>query len=52
MQGHEINVYSTNLCRSPRKLPPILLLQMDNCVSGNKNIHVFIFISFNIKEVV
>jgi hypothetical protein len=45
MQEHEISVDNTNFCRSNRKLPPILLLQMDNCCGDNKNLYVFAFLS-------
>ena len=35
----------TNLCMPKKKLPPILLLQMDNCLGDNKNRFVFAFLS-------
>ena len=36
-QAQEIRVDNTNFCTPNRKLPPILFLQMDNCVADNKN---------------
>lgn len=43
-------VDSTNVSMSNKKLTPILLLQMDNCVGDNKNIYAFSFLSLLIAK--
>jgi len=45
MQGHEVSIYNTNICRSSIKFPSITFLQMNNYVGDNKNLYVFAFLS-------
>jgi hypothetical protein len=45
MQAHETSVDNTNFCKENRKLPPILLMQMNNCARNNKNHYVLKFVS-------
>jgi hypothetical protein len=51
MQAPNISVDNTKFCRLNRKLPPILLLQMDNCVGDKKKILLASRRVFDIVEV-
>ena len=47
---HDICVDNENICMPNKNLPPILLLQMDNYSSNNKNHFVFAFLSLLIAR--
>jgi hypothetical protein len=45
IQAQEISVDDTNLCKTNRKLPPIVWLQVDNWTRNNNILFVFAFLS-------